>query len=220
MGNLVQPTMLPPPLARDQSCRALEAIAATISSTDLTPLIVYDFDSVPASALPSLAEQLRVQGDAGWSFATTEEQQRELLKNAIALHRLRGTMYAVTQALSILGVDVTVTEWFETQPQGLPYTFTISADPLDQPDGSPPLDLTRWTQIASMANFWKNARSAFSLSTISSPVTMELGITMVVGGQAATSIAASFDGDSLSMSSFVSLTLGGADSQSLGATFA
>jgi phage tail P2-like protein len=220
MGALVHPTMLPPPLARDLSCRALEAIAASISTIDLTPLLVYDLSTVSASALPSLAEQFRMLGDAGWSFATTEDQQRALLEQAIALHRIRGTSAAVLMVLDILGVNATFTEWFEATPQGAPYTFTISADPLNQPDGSPPLDLNRWTQIARMVNFWKNARSSFSLHAVSSPVTVGMGITMTMSGESANAVQANFDATAISVSTSVSLTYGGADSQSIGATFA
>jgi len=220
MADLVNPTLLPPPLARDLSCRALEAVAARISMLDLTPLIVYDFDAVAASALPSLAEQFRVLGDAGWNLATTEAQQRALLKEAIALHRIRGTPYAVTRVLEILGLSATMIEWFAAMPQGAPYTFTISMDTLDQPDGSVPLDLNRLSQIARCVNYWKAARDSFAFQIVSAGIELGTGITMVVGGQAATATEADFDGDLLSMSSFVAMNAGGASAQAIGATFA
>lgn len=219
-ASLVDPTLLPPPLARDLSSRVLEAIANQRLQIDLTPLVVYDFDTVPVSALPSLAEQYRVLGNAGWGFASTEDQQRALLKEAIALHRIRGTPYAVTRVLAILGLNADFTEWYETQPQGVPYTFTITLDTLNQPDGSPQLDLTRLAQVAALVNYWKNARSAFSFSLISSSTAMGMGISMTAGGQASTSLQADFDGDELTMSSFVALNAGGADSQAIGAEFA
>ena len=220
MDEFVDPTMLPPPLARDLSCRALEAIAADISQIDLTPLLVYDFSTVPASALPSLAEQFRMLGDAGWSFAVTEDQQRALLQEAIALHRLRGTMYTVERVLEILGVTATVTEWFETHPQGTPYTFTISADTLDQPAGSPPLDATRWGQIARVANFWKNARSSFSFTASSASIAFGTGVTMIAGGNTNEAITATFDGDALGLTLPAAYVAGGAEQQTLGASFA
>lgn len=216
----VNPTLLPPPLARDLSCRALEAVAARISSIDLTPLVVYDFDTVPVSALPSLAEQFRMLGDAGWNLATTEAQQRALLKEAIALHRIRGTPYAVTRVLEILGLNAAFTEWFETQPQGAPYTFSISIDTLEQPDGSPPLDLTRWAQIARLVNFWKNARSSFSFQATSASIGLGVGITMVAGGSVSESIYASFEADVVTLPTAIVIGGSGAESQAIGATFA
>ncbi|MBO1856859.1 phage tail protein I [Burkholderia cenocepacia] len=220
MVDLVNPTLLPPPLARDLSSRALETIAARISTLDLSALVVYDFDAVSASALPSLAEQFRVLGDAGWNLATTEAQQRALLKEAIALHRLRGTPYAVTRVLAILGLNADMIEWFESNPQGAPYTFTVSMDALEQPDGSVPLDLNRLAQVARCVNYWKNARSSYAFRITSAGIELGTGITMVVGGQTATSITAEFDGELLSMSSFVAMNAGGAASQAIGATFA
>jgi P2-related tail formation protein len=54
---------------------------------DLTPILIYMIDTVPAAALPHLARQFDVLGVKGWKYATTETKQRELLKQAIELHR-------------------------------------------------------------------------------------------------------------------------------------
>ncbi|MGH8782053.1 phage tail protein I [Paraburkholderia sp.] len=218
--GFVNPTLLPPPLARDLSCRALEAVAARISSIDLTPLVVYDFDTVPVSALPSLAEQFRMLGDAGWNLATTEAQQRALLKEAIALHRIRGTPYSVSRVLAILGVNASIVEWFTTTPQGAPYTFTITADVLDQPVDAPPLDAARWGQIARVVNFWKNARSAFGLSSTSAAIALGTGVTLVASGAAGTRISAVFDADAIVFTLPAATIAGGAEQQTIGADFA
>ncbi|MEX3629052.1 MAG: phage tail protein I, partial [Burkholderia sp.] len=154
MGDFVMPSLLVPPLARDLNAHALETAGARALSIDLTPLLVADFDTVPASALPALAEQWRMLGDAGWNLAATEAQQRALLKEAGALHRMRGTPWAVMRVLEILGLTGTFTEWFNMQPLGAPYTFTISLDVQDQAAGLPPLDMARWALIARLINFW------------------------------------------------------------------
>jgi phage tail P2-like protein len=187
-------TLLPPPLGRDLSCRALERLVASrLSMLDLMPLLIYDIKHVAASALPSLAEQFRVQGDAGYGFAATTDQQRKLIQAAIELHRMRGTRDAIERVLSLLGVNATVVEWFEQTPPGAPYTFSVILDTLSQPDGSPPLDPARWSQIGRLINFWKNARSAFTLQATSRNISMGVGITMVTGGTEQTSIQANFD---------------------------
>lgn len=69
----------------------------------LETLMVLLVDLVHPSALPWLAEQFAVTGDRGWRLAQTEQQQRELIKNAIALYRTRGTPYSIREALRALG---------------------------------------------------------------------------------------------------------------------
>lgn len=55
--------LLPPPLASDERFSVLANIAAErFAQIDLTALLVYLVDIVDASALPSLAGQLHVQG--------------------------------------------------------------------------------------------------------------------------------------------------------------
>lgn len=75
---------------------------------DFSVLMVYLIDSVPASALPFLAEQFDVLGYKGWKFADTEQKQRTLIKKAIELHRFKGTPWSIREALKIVGFDNTV----------------------------------------------------------------------------------------------------------------
>lgn len=84
--------LLPPPLASDERFSILANIAAErFAQIDLTALLVYLVDIVDASALPSLAEQFHVQGLEGWLFAANEQEKRELIKQAIELHKYKGT---------------------------------------------------------------------------------------------------------------------------------
>lgn len=69
------------------------------ASIDKTVVLAYLIDTVPADALPYLAEQLDVLGYKGWLFAETEAEKRDLLKKAITLHRKKGTPFAVKEAL-------------------------------------------------------------------------------------------------------------------------
>lgn len=59
---------------------------------------------VDASALPALAEQFHVQGLEGWLFTTDEREKRELIKQAIELHKYKGTIWAVRRVLEILSL--------------------------------------------------------------------------------------------------------------------
>lgn len=66
-------------------------------------ILVYFFDTVPAALLPVLAEQFDLLGVKGWDFATTEADQRALLKNVIRLKRKKGTQWAVEEAIKVAG---------------------------------------------------------------------------------------------------------------------
>ena len=79
-----------------------------------------------SSALPHLAEQFHVLGNEGWLFANTEQEKRALIKNAIELHRYKGTKYSLEKVLEILNLNGKIREWFEYS--GNPYHFIVSLD--------------------------------------------------------------------------------------------
>jgi phage tail P2-like protein len=109
--DLAKPSLLPPPLATDLSMRALEAVHSRLSDIDLLPTLIYDFEHVVSSALPHLGEQFHVMGAEGWRLATTEAQRRELLARAVALHRHKGTPWAIREALKAVGFnDIEINE--------------------------------------------------------------------------------------------------------------
>ncbi|WP_268593550.1 phage tail protein I [Escherichia coli] len=115
---------LQPPLAGDERFTRLANLAAErFAQLDLTVLLIYLVDLVDVTALPSLAEQFHVQGLEGWLFARNERQKRDLIKQAIELHRYRGTPWAVRQVLKILALDGDISEWFEYG--GKPYFFRM-----------------------------------------------------------------------------------------------
>jgi phage tail P2-like protein len=80
-----------------------DMIAKQFDDIDLSPVMVYLVDCVDGSALPWLAKQLDVDGFRGFDQCTTELQQRNLIKNAIELHRHIGTIYAIKKACSLIG---------------------------------------------------------------------------------------------------------------------
>lgn len=164
MADFIEPSLLPPPLRRDLNCRALETIVARLSTLDLTPLVLYDVDNVPASLLPYLAEQFNVLGDAGWDVADTDDERRELIKEAIALHKLKGTRYSVRRALDLIGIVAIVVEWWERDPQGVPHTFSIALSLKDQPAGAPAIDAQLLARIQRVVSFWKPARSHYTMA--------------------------------------------------------
>ncbi|MBL0877907.1 phage tail protein I [Serratia ureilytica] len=92
-----------PPLARDERFRLLAQLTGRLQDLDLTPLLVYLIDLTEVSALPWLAEQLSLTGDNGWSLAESDSARRAMLKNAIELHRYKGTPWSVREVIRRLG---------------------------------------------------------------------------------------------------------------------
>ena len=117
----------PPNLLNDPIIKAL------LSATDpelqkvkelITNVVIYPrIDEIEdESLLDLLAWQFHVEG---YDLAKTVEEKRNLVKNAIELHRYKGTKYAVQKALSILGLTTEIVEWFETGGNLPPHTFGI-----------------------------------------------------------------------------------------------
>lgn len=115
---------LPAPLAKDPHYEALEKLLERSLKLDLTRLLIYWLDMVEASALPHLAQQLHILGLEGWDYAVTESQKRELLKQAVELHRYKGTPWAVRQGLKRIDPNLDIEEWF--QYGGEPFYFRLT----------------------------------------------------------------------------------------------
>ena len=80
-----------------------QIIENQFSGVDLTGMMVYLVDIVDKSALPWLAEQFGVEDFKGYKWCTTDTQRRELIKNAISLHKLVGTIAGIKKACSLIG---------------------------------------------------------------------------------------------------------------------
>ncbi|EHL4739135.1 phage tail protein I [Salmonella enterica subsp. enterica serovar Agona] len=145
--------LLPPPLASDERFSILANIAAErFAQIDLTALLVYLVDIVDASALPSLAGQFHVQGLEGWLFAANELEKRELIKQAIELHKYKGTPWAVRRVLEILSLPGTISEWFEYG--GKAYFFKVEIELINQG-----MDENLFNNLVDLIHEYKNVRS-------------------------------------------------------------
>ncbi|EHE7989529.1 phage tail protein I [Salmonella enterica subsp. enterica serovar Derby] len=145
--------LLPPPLASDERFSVLANIAAErFAQIDLTALLVYLVDIVDASALPSLAGQLHVQGLEGWLFAANEQEKRELIKQAIELHKYKGTPWAVRRVLEILSLPGTISKWFEYG--GKAYFFKVEIKLINQG-----MDENLFNNLVDLIHEYKNVRS-------------------------------------------------------------
>jgi len=151
--------LLPPPLNSDERFRVLGELSRRINDIDLSPLLVYLIDTVNASALPHLAEQLHLLGE-GWQFAHNDAERRALLKRAIELHRYKGTRWAIEQVLQTLALSGQISEWFEYG--GTPYTFKVNVELATRG-----INETTFNALVSLINEYKNVRSHLDLLALS-----------------------------------------------------
>jgi phage tail P2-like protein len=102
--------------------RALSLAAERAGSVPVRVRDVWDPDTCPANLLAWLAWAFSVDE---WDAAWTDEQKRDTIRRSIVVHRYKGTIGAVREALAALGVDAQVQEWFNQVPEGNPYTFKV-----------------------------------------------------------------------------------------------
>lgn len=84
---------------------------------------VADSARCPPSFLPWLGWALKVEG---WEAAYTDAQRRELIREAIPVHKTKGTVGAIRRVLKAVRVNAEFKEWHQI-PNAAPYTFQITA---------------------------------------------------------------------------------------------
>lgn len=101
-------SILPPPLAGDLRCAALDEIwQQRLASIDPMDVLLRWIDHCHVSLLPLLAEEYSLLDD-GWELAETEAAQRAMLKGAIRLHRSKGTPAAIREVFRMLDLGEVV----------------------------------------------------------------------------------------------------------------
>ncbi|MCO5238877.1 MAG: phage tail protein I [Chitinophagaceae bacterium] len=127
-----------------------------LDALQLDALLVYLIDTVDASAIPYLAAQFDVLGYKGLRLATTDEQRRDVIKRAIELHRFKGTVWAVREALRNIGYpDIVLTEHVGAGEKG----WAVFRLELNSGDNVVSEDMIG--EIVKMVNEYKNVRSHF-----------------------------------------------------------
>lgn len=91
----------------------LERAVASACANDLPVPIrdIWDVDNCPDNLIPWLGWALHVDG---WDEAATIEQKRSAIRDAVLLHRKKGTPWALKRALAKLGIDIDI---FDQQAQ-------------------------------------------------------------------------------------------------------
>ena len=112
-------TLLPPTIA-DERFKILEQLVERLQGLNHEELLkVYFPQVVDRDALFHLAQQFNVDGLRGWFLADTEQKQRDLIENAIAINRKAGTPFAILQAMESVGYpNATIEENPPLRPDG------------------------------------------------------------------------------------------------------
>lgn len=111
-----------------QNQTELEAAIATAAEFDVSPDVIaklWDAENCPVELLPWLAWALSVDD---WDESWDETTQRNVIAASIEIHRKKGTVGAVLKALTSLGHEGKLIEWWQTEPQGTPHTFSAEVD--------------------------------------------------------------------------------------------
>jgi P2-related tail formation protein len=97
-----------------------ELVAERWDNWDLSPFLPYLVDVCAPAALTYLAEQFDIAGLQGFEVAANEQQQRNLIKRSIALHKYIGTPWAIREACRTVGFPVILLEEGVTATPGGP----------------------------------------------------------------------------------------------------
>lgn len=124
--------LLPENLNRDETVsRAAEAIDPHLRILAGCARLVSVFarlDELTSAQLDHLAVQFHV---AVWNSLWDRDKKLAVIKATIETKRRRGTLLAVKEAIATIASPFEITEWWQQEPKGEPYTFGVTI-PLDE----------------------------------------------------------------------------------------
>lgn len=163
MSGRKNPGWVKPPLLPYCSSdleRELDQALSHIETVDFPIKDLWNPDKCPLVALPYLAWALKVDY---WSARWSEKVKRQVVANALDIHRVRGTRPAVEMALSSIDVRCEMVEWFEKPELAMaPGTFQVTAHV--STDGRNKIDPAFTEQIREVVNGAKPVSRPFTLS--------------------------------------------------------
>lgn len=101
----------------------MEASIARLSDVPVALRDLWNPEACPVELLPWLAWSLSVET---WNPAWPEHIKRGVVASAVETARRKGTKQSVLDAISALGAQAVLVEWFETTPPGTPHTFAVN----------------------------------------------------------------------------------------------
>jgi phage tail protein, P2 protein I family len=113
-------SLLPPNASELE--RALEAVGLSLLDLPVPIDTLWNPDTISADLLPWLAWSLSVES---WKPYWSDVIKRNRVKTAIDIARRKGTAKSVRDVVESFGGHVEIREWWQTEPKGVPHTFTL-----------------------------------------------------------------------------------------------
>jgi phage tail P2-like protein len=157
--------------------RAMDDATARGGDVPVPVRSVWNADTCPAQVLPWLAWAFSVDN---WSQGLTVQQQRDAVKASVEIHRHKGTIGAVREALGAIGIGMRVIEWWQDTPAAPAYTFRIEIEA-----GQYPVTLADMERVLEVVDRTKNVRSHLAeiTPTVTSLAEVYIGGAAGVGSQ-------------------------------------
>lgn len=114
-------TLLPSSSSRLE--KALDrALARRLEALPLPIRAAWNADQIDAESLPWMAWAL---GKRTWNAEWPESVRRALVRTAIPTARRMGSVQSVRDVVAAFGGALAIREWWELEPKGEPYTFSV-----------------------------------------------------------------------------------------------
>lgn len=123
MSSLLPPNATPQEVAVAKTMARVSAVPAPFDSA-LDPM------RAPEAMLPWLAWSFSVDT---WGPDWPVYVRRMTVKRSLAIHRRKGTVGAMLDAIEAIGVPARVEEWHQRVPQADPFTFRVLIDSMVTP---------------------------------------------------------------------------------------
>ncbi len=117
------PNSLLPQILQDESNLALENCLNESFNFGFAKIMTCIPDAVSDSILAELAKQFHVTSE-GWNDCKTREEKINLIKNAIPLHRTKGTVKAIKDCINIENIEAKYLPWYKYN--GIPHHFKLN----------------------------------------------------------------------------------------------
>lgn len=142
-------TLLPPNATALE--RSLDLLFAQIEDINVPLRDLWNPETCPSPLLPWLAWAYSVDE---WGSEWGDAQKRQAIATSIDVHKHKGTIGAIQNALASIGVELSVMEWFNRVPKGDPYTFEVVINAREAP-----VSQLNMESIIRLVDATKNARS-------------------------------------------------------------
>lgn len=104
--------------------RNIEQVTSRIDDVPVDEIYkLWNPDTCPAELLPWLAWAMSLDA---WKSYWPEEVKRARIRNALEIQRKKGTVKSVRDVVESFGGNMSIRQWHETVPRGVPHTFEIS----------------------------------------------------------------------------------------------